>query len=246
MTEHRFSDAVGHHTLDVIAKAGRFNRWMYETIKPYLKGDILEIGSGIGNISKYVLADGYSLTLSDYDSDYCHYLKNNFSAVQNMKDVVSIDLQHDDFYNKYKSLAQRFDTVYLLNVLEHLADAEKAIAYCHFLLKPQGYLIILVPAYRFLYCRLDAELHHYKRYTMKELTQLALWQNLRLIHKQYFNALGIAGWLLYGKLLGRKTLQDTEMGRYNALVPVAKILDTVLGKKMGLSLITVSQKEQHA
>ena len=66
------NDPVGLHTLNVIAKANRFNRWMYDQIKPHLKGEILEIGSGIGNISKLVIESNHFITLSDYSKEYCN------------------------------------------------------------------------------------------------------------------------------------------------------------------------------
>ena len=49
------NDYVGEKTLDVIAEADKFNDWMYNTIKPFINGKVLEIGSGIGNISKFLL-----------------------------------------------------------------------------------------------------------------------------------------------------------------------------------------------
>ena len=35
----------------------RFNRWMYERVAPYVRGDVLEIGSGIGTLSRLIVAD---------------------------------------------------------------------------------------------------------------------------------------------------------------------------------------------
>ncbi len=45
----------GKNMLEVISKGGNFNRWMYETIRPLCRGEILEIGSGIGNVSAFFL-----------------------------------------------------------------------------------------------------------------------------------------------------------------------------------------------
>ena len=72
-------DPVGLHTLEVIAKAGRFNKWMYDQFKHQLKGEILEIGSGIGNISQLVIEEGRFITLSDYNDEYCESLRKKFS-----------------------------------------------------------------------------------------------------------------------------------------------------------------------
>ena len=45
-------DEEGLETLNAIANANLFNEWMYSRIAPYCSGHILEIGSGIGNISR--------------------------------------------------------------------------------------------------------------------------------------------------------------------------------------------------
>ncbi|MDD4754877.1 MAG: hypothetical protein PHG29_02255, partial [Prolixibacteraceae bacterium] len=70
----------GTETLKVISDANNFNRWMYETIKPFCKGHVLEIGSGIGNISQFLLSDGYEVTLSDINSSYLEILDKRFSG----------------------------------------------------------------------------------------------------------------------------------------------------------------------
>ena len=56
-------DLEGLETLSVIEKANKFNKWMYETIKPYSKGRILEIGCGIGNISEFFINDNFDIVL---------------------------------------------------------------------------------------------------------------------------------------------------------------------------------------
>ncbi len=47
-------DIEGEDTLIAIAKADKFNFWMYSQLRPFLQGNILEIGSGIGNISDFL------------------------------------------------------------------------------------------------------------------------------------------------------------------------------------------------
>jgi 16S rRNA A1518/A1519 N6-dimethyltransferase RsmA/KsgA/DIM1 with predicted DNA glycosylase/AP lyase activity len=68
-------DEKGYQTLEVIAEADKFNQWMFQTIRPYCRGNILELGSGIGNISRFFIQDNYSITLSDTDRFYIDHLK---------------------------------------------------------------------------------------------------------------------------------------------------------------------------
>ena len=78
-------DKEGLETLLAISKADRFNRWMYDTIKPFISGNILEIGSGIGNISHYFLAAQQKITVSDLRDNYLAFLKEEFQHHSNLR-----------------------------------------------------------------------------------------------------------------------------------------------------------------
>ena len=237
-------DPVGLHTLKVIAKADRFNRWMYDQFKHQLKGEILEIGSGIGNISKLVIEEGHVITLSDYNEEYCEVLKKNYQRYTNVKRIISIDLLHPDFENKYSVYHEKFDSIFLLNVIEHIKDDGLAVKNCQFLLKPDGHLILLAPAYSWLYSSFDKQLGHFRRYSLQSLKDLLKKNNFNILSGSYFNFAGIAGWLVFGKILNQKMLKSGEMIAFNKIVPLAKTIDRILGKKIGLSIIVTGIKKQ--
>ena len=231
-------DIEGLETLNVIEKANKFNKWMYETIKPYSKGRILEIGCGIGNISEFFINDNFDIVLSDLRDNYIEIVKNKFT-----NEVIKIDLVDADFDTKHKDLIGTFDTVFALNVVEHIKDDNKAIENCKKLLKNQGHLIILVPAYQSLFNNFDVELEHYRRYTQKSLKQLIKANKLGIIKTFSFNVIGILGWFVSGSILKKKTIPEGQMGLFNKLVPVFKLADILTLKKIGLSVICISEKE---
>jgi SAM-dependent methyltransferase len=237
-------DLVGLHTLEVIAKADRFNRWMYDQFKHDLKGEILEIGSGIGNISKLVIEEGHAITLSDYSEEYCQLLKTKFHGFKNVKEITSIDLLHPDFQNEYAVYKEKFDSIFLLNVIEHIKDDELAVSNCRYLLKKDGHLILLAPAYSWLYSSFDRQLGHFRRYSLQSLRNLMKKNNFNILSGSYFNFAGIAGWLVYGKILNQKMLSSGEMAVFNKIVPLAKIIDRIFMKKSGLSIIITGIKIQ--
>ncbi len=236
------SDPVGAATLAVISAANKFNRWMYEEIKPHLKGEILELGSGTGNISEFILKDNFTTVLSDYNSAYTGILKKKFEQYSNLKEVLSINLQKTSFEKEYAALHNQFDTIVLLNVIEHLEDDTIAVANCKYMLKQGGKLILLAPAYGFLYCNLDRNLGHYRRYTIHSLAALLEKNKMTIIEKKYFNLAGISGWLIWGKLLNKPQLQQGTMKIFNTLVPVFRFTDQLFFKKLGLSAITTGKK----
>lgn len=236
-------DQEGLDTLSVISKADKFNGWMYETIKPFCRGKILEIGSGVGNISTFFLNDNCEIMLTDIRDNYCDILRDTFSNNPSLFGVQNIDLVDDEFDTKYVDFIGQFDTVFALNVVEHIENDFLAITNCKKLLKQGGNLIILVPAYQSLYNQFDKELFHFKRYRKREMIKLFERNNLTVKKSFYFNALGIAGWFVSGKLAKKKTIPSNQMSFYNRIVFLAKIIDKIMFNTIGLSAIVVGKRD---
>ena len=247
MTAQQFSykeiDQEGLETLTVIEKADKFNKWMYDTIKPFCKGNILEIGSGTGNISQFFLKANQSITLSDIRKNYCDILSNKFSGFRSLKDVITLNLTDPDFDKNFSQYFNTFDSIFALNVVEHIEEDALALKNCHKLLKPNGHLIILVPAFQFLYNRFDKELEHFRRYSKKSLNKIFLDTGFQIQSSKYFNLAGILGWYISGSVLKKKTIPGGQMALYNALVPLFKIVDKVISNAAGLSVVTVGRKK---
>lgn len=237
-------DEVGLSTLDNLSAADRLNEWMFESIQPYVKGKILEIGSGIGNISSCFVQHNVPLYVSDYSDHYCRLLQQKFSGQELIRDVFQIDLAVSDFETRYASLIGKFDTVFALNVVEHIGNDGVAIANCKKLLAPGGHLIILVPAFQLLYNGFDKELEHFRRYTRRSLRALFDAQQFEIIKSWYFNLAGILGWFVSGTILRKKTLPAGQLSFYNKLVPIFRIADRLTLNKIGLSVITVGKKKE--
>ncbi|PCI98990.1 MAG: methyltransferase type 12 [Flavobacteriales bacterium] len=243
MSDNNFSfkevDVEGHETLDAISDADNFNEWMYDTISPYCSGKILEIGSGIGNISRYFLENKRNITLSDIRDEYCNKLRANFN--EHNPEVVNVNIADADFDTKYSHLIGQFDTVFSLNVVEHIEDDLLAIKNIKKLLRKGGIIITLVPAWNTLYNEFDKSLEHYRRYNASSLNTL-LKNEYEIVHTQYFNLMGIFGWILTGSIMKKKTIPKGQMGLYNKLVPIFKIIDKIVFHKIGLSVISIGRK----
>lgn len=245
MSEIKFEeyDIVGESTLSVISEAHNFNEWMYETIKPFCNGKVLEIGSGIGNISEYFFRDNVPIYLSDIRAAYCTNLERKFGDKPTFLGVEDINIADPEFDEKSKDLIGSFNTVFALNVVEHIENDALAIQNCSKLLKPGGNLIILVPSYNNLYNQFDKELGHYRRYTKFSLSKLFSENHFNIVHKQYFNFIGILGWYVSGRVLKKKSIPGGQMALYNKLVPIFKVIDILIGNAAGLSTIIVAKKK---
>ena len=236
------SDPVGSETLGNIGQADVFNRWMYSAIEPYLHGKILEVGSGLGNISYFLLEDKQNVTLSDLRPEYCTYLTEHFKNKKSLDGVLKIDIAEKNFDSLYKHFLGTFDSLLALNVIEHIEDDSSALQNCKKLLKEHGTLIILVPSYQWLYCRFDRELGHFRRYNRNSLRKLTDTGGLKAEKMFNFNATGVAGWLLFGKLLNNRQIKEGQMKLYDNFVFLFRIIDTILFHRFGLSLIVIGKK----
>lgn len=231
-------DIEGLETLDAISGAKSFNRWIFDTISPFCNGKILEIGSGIGNISSFFIQEGKDITLSDIRTSYCNELKHKFKPSN--PQVELIDIAAPNFETKYKHLLNSFDSVFALNVIEHIKDDQQAIDNCMKLLKKGGHLIILVPAYQILYNEFDVALEHFRRYNKKGLNKL--FKDFYILKSFHFNFVAIFGWFVTGKLMRKKTIPSNQMKLFNSLIPIIKLVDKALLNKVGISVITVGKK----
>ena len=128
-------DLEGMQTLEAMAAAPRLNKWMYQTIGKNLNGKILEIGSGIGNISACFLDDQKEIFLTDIRDNYLDYLKDKFQNQKNVLGIGQMDLVHPEFDTIYADKLNSFDGLFALNVVEHIEDDTLAIANCKKLLK---------------------------------------------------------------------------------------------------------------
>ncbi|MGB3655481.1 MAG: class I SAM-dependent methyltransferase [Rivularia sp. (in: cyanobacteria)] len=81
----------------------------------------------------------------------------------------------------------QYDLILILDVIEHLDDDLSALKALYYKLKPGGYLLITVPAYRFLWSEHDDINHHKRRYRLKGLKQVVKKAGYELNYSSYFN-----------------------------------------------------------
>jgi SAM-dependent methyltransferase len=206
---------------------------MFDRLRRWVGGSVLEIGSGIGNLSTFLL-DSPRLVLTDTREEYLGRLRARFAAHAN----VTVERLY--LPNEHTLDGQRFDSIICLNVLEHVRDDHASLAAIRRLLAPRGRLVLLVPALPALYGTLDRALGHYRRYTRHGLAALLRQAGFTVTHMEYFNLAGLPGWWLAGRVLRRHMIPGGSLKLYDALVPLFK-LERLLPWRIGQSLIAIGQ-----
>ena len=87
--------------------------------------------------------------------------------------------------NEFKSDI-KFDLATNFDVLEHIQEDEKFLSDLRKFLIPGGYVLVTIPAYRFLWSGLDEVLGHKRRYTKKEICRKFRRSGYEITMASYF------------------------------------------------------------
>ncbi len=227
---------AGPEILDRLAQARRFNAWMADVIAPYVGRRVLEIGAGIGNLTRR-LAPGRALYVaSDVEEEHLARLAARMAHRPNVRVARAGLGRAEDF----EPLRGSFDTVICLNVVEHVEDDLAALRNLRAALEPGGRAIVLVPEGQSIYGELDAVLGHWRRYSEEELRAKMQQAGFEVERIFGFNRVTRPGWWLNGRALKRRTFNRAQLWLFDRLVWLWKRVDAWLPWR-GVSLIAIGR-----
>lgn len=236
-TSDLYSDH-GQRILHVFSQAPNFNRWMADTIRPYLGSQVLEIGAGMGNLTRELSPKRKRYIATDIDEQHLARLKRQMSHYPNLEiRVCNLESEAD-----FTGFENQMESVVCLNVLEHVSDDMQGLRNMYNTLKPGGRALILVPQGPQLYGSLDQVLGHYRRYSREELQGKLQQAGFRVENIMDFNRAARPGWYLTGKVLKRDVVSPAALQLFDRLVWLWRRVDNVLPWGC-TSLIGVAVKE---
>lgn len=219
-------------TLETLAGAENYLRWVTDLVDPYLGSDPLEIGSGLGDHA-VVWADRgpRSVTVSDTDPTRRGALQRRFATDER---VLVRDV---DVLNPYDG---DHSSLVALNVLEHIEDDVAALRSAHRLLRPGGKVVMFVPAFPIAMSRFDRAVGHHRRYRRATLRDTYGAAGISIERLHYVNAPGLLAWFLGMRLL-KMTPRDGMLVRLwdRLVVPAARTVETHVAPPFGQSLLAV-------
>lgn len=224
----------GQRTLESMSQAVWYNEWILRKFKDFLRGDILEIGCGIGNFTNELIKYGKVWAI-DIDREY---VTKTMKKVDGKAEVGFGDIERC----KYFFSGQKFDSIVCLNVLEHIKDNRSALNNLLNLLKPGGRLILLMPAHQFLYGEIDKSIGHFRRYDKSEINKKLINMGFQVTKSRRLNFLGALGWFIAGKILKQVTIQEGNIKIFNLIAPILLRLENFIEPPVGISVLVVAKK----
>jgi len=174
----------------------------------------------------------------DISVESVDHLNTVYSLYANMKAVVA-DVTDPCFP---ELLPYDFDTAISVNVFEHLEDDLSTLHNVRAVMS-SGKIVLVVPAYDWLYGSMDRSIGHYRRYTKKSMAALLAAAGLNCIKLKYLNSLGALGWFVNGCLLRQTVPPFGQLKFINILVPFVKRFEQSINIPFGISLLSVAQVE---
>ena len=231
-----FDEKNDHAILHVMAHARRYARWQVAAFLPDMGQRILEIGAGIGRISR-LLPKREHLTVSDCSEECLEVLQSAFEGNE-LVGVEKFDLASDEGVERLRGAG--YDTVVCLNVLERMEDDAAALQRVRSILQPGGKLLLLVPQGERLFGSYDRLIGRHRRYDQEDLREKLEAAGFSVSRIQGFNRVGALGWWLSSVVFRRRQIGRFQLKFFDMMVPVLRRIDGCLPTS-GLSLIAVAE-----
>src|SRR5262249_19930839 len=225
--------------LELFGRATNWKTYFGARLRPYISGSVIEVGAGLGSSTKYLCDLNHARWLClDPDPKHVSHLNDliaggNLPPFCEARRGILADLAPDE----------RADTIIYIDVLEHIEDdeAEMRIAAAH--LVSRGRIVVLSPAFNFLYSPFDRSIGHYRRYTRKDVRRLTV-QSLSLQALFFLDSVGFFA-SVSNRLIMRKaqpSLGDIQVWD-KMLVPISMLSDRLFGRLFGRSIVMVWHKK---
>lgn len=221
--------------LNNLSSTDAYTQWILDEARPWLGKRILEVGCGIGTYTVPLAAAGHTLVSVDIDPAYVE------TATRRTETLPNVTVRHADATDPACDLGEAFDSVILLDVLEHIEDDVTLLAKLRGRLKPGGCIVLKVPAIKALHSSMDDAIGHWRRYDRASLTLALAQAGFDAERLWPFNAFAVPGWWLNGRVLKRTTPPSEQVKLFNSLIPLLRPLDKVLRHIGGLSYFAVGR-----
>lgn len=146
-----------------------FNKWLFETIQPYVIGKTLEMKSGHGVMAAIFEENHMKIHLSEPNQALRHELRKKFQEKEAIRYVHNIDFTIPDFDDTYRDHAGAFDTLIAVNLADQRPYDKIELLNAKKLLSRRGKLIVAIPSFTALYQEIDLSLQQWKKFNRKPI-----------------------------------------------------------------------------
>jgi SAM-dependent methyltransferase len=225
--------------LETFAHAQLWKSYVHAQVSPFFGPTVLEVGAGLGVTTEMLRRDtSRRWVCLEPDETLAIQMRSRFEAGPLLSSCEIV-------VGKLDSLSHdRFDTILYVDVLEHIENDRSEVAAAATMLRPGGRLIVLSPAFPFLYCGFDRALGHFRRYTKTSL-KIALCDQLRVEHLRYLDAAGFFASAANRFFMHKSHASVRQVVFWDrTLIPISRIIDPLIFYAFGRSVLGVFRRDR--
>lgn len=220
--------------LDALTEATNYADWIIDQAQAHLGASILELGAGHGTVTDRLVKHG-KVAAADLSPRCVEVLREKY------EEHPDVEVLHGDVETVIEGRA--FDTVVLVNVLEHIEEDAAALRAILNGLRPGGTVVLFVPAFQALYSEFDRMVGHFRRYRKGELAALVRGAGFDVVDAHYVNCIGAVAWWVVARQLGRFPKSRAAMRAYDrTVVPVIRRLESRWTPPFGQSVLCIGRR----
>jgi len=221
--------------LELFINATRWKKYWASRVRPFVRGNVLDVGAGLGATFDYLGESAERWTCLEPDPELCKQL---WSRLENHPRPPRVQCGTLETIAKDES----FDSIVYIDVLEHIEhdrqELERAVEH----LKPGGSLIVLSPALPFLFSPFDQSVGHFRRYTAASL-RAVMPPGLSIKDWFFLDGLGVLA-SLFARVAKRSAPTRAQIATWDRLiVPVSRVTDALTSRWFGRTIIMVCTKD---
>ncbi len=224
--------------LVALAECRNHRKWFAAFAKPYLGEHPIEIGSGLGDYALEWIPLAEKFTATEADPALCAELKKHMATYPNV--TVRQLLLPTEERGDHSCLVS-------YNVLEHIDDHVGALQSMARLVRPEGYIVLVCPAFPFAMSPVDIATGHVRRYTKRTMTRALAEAGLQVVEVRYANSLGLICYYAFTSLLKKQPSTGGTMSFYDRLVvPLVRFFERLIGDRppFGQSVVAVARVKE--
>ncbi len=224
--------------LTIFAHAINWKKYYTSIIQPYLGKRVVEVGAGIGATTA-VMCNGTQKEWICLEPDAM--LRTEIDRLISDGKLPACCQTRAGFVSDLLPEALA-DTIIYIDVLEHIENDRTELETAAARLASGGHLIVLSPAFNFLYSPFDKSIGHYRRYDRKMLCALTP-SNCRVKKILYLDLVGMATSVVNRFLLSQAMPTVAQIKFWDTyLIPISRSVDRVFGYRFGRSLLSIWAK----
>jgi len=221
--------------LDNLSELDSYNSWLVDSFASFVRGDVLEVGAGIGTITARIarLASVKSITAIEPDPARWQTLKEAASELSGGCPVTPL-LGTIDATNAM------FDTVLYCNSAEHIRDLTSELSASSRRCAPDGRIVVFGPAHEALYSEIDRVSGHWRRFVTTRLSRDLRAAGFEVVHAQYLDPVGAIAYFVGGRIGGVSSLSPRLLRIYERVVlPISRLMTPLTRRFMGKNVLVI-------